>query len=100
MATLEEFKVQAEEEVEAEKPLKKNVNGVVMDFDDNDYAQMIIDRANYYYDEQENGYIRQRSMAYLPIEEQLDMQYWDSVNGTTNWKDHIDEVKTNNPKPS
>ena len=30
-----------------------------------------------------------RRIEYLPIEEQLDMQYWDSVNDTTKWKDHI-----------
>ena len=37
---------------------------------------------------------------YLPIEEQLDMQYWDAVNGTTTWKDHIAAVKAKYPKPS
>ena len=24
---------------------------------------------------------------------------WDSVNGTTNWADHIAQVKADNPKP-
>ena len=37
---------------------------------------------------------------YLPIEEQLDMQYWDAVNGTTTWKDHVAAVKAKYPKPS
>jgi hypothetical protein len=37
--------------------------------------------------------------VYPSIQEQLDMQYWDSVNGTTTWKDSIDTVKTENPKP-
>ena len=37
--------------------------------------------------------------VYPSIQEQLDMQYWDSVNGTTTWKDAIDTVKTENPKP-
>ena len=37
---------------------------------------------------------------YLPIEEQLDMQYWDAVNGTTTLKDHIAAVKAKYPKPS
>ena len=36
---------------------------------------------------------------YPSIEEQLDMQYWDAVNGTTTWKDAIAKVKTDNPKP-
>ena len=41
-----------------------------------------------------------RKNAYASIEDQLDMQYWDSVNGTTTWKDHIAKVKSDNPKPS
>jgi len=44
-------------------------------------------------------YARDRAAAYPPIQEQLDMQYWDSVNGTTTWKDAIAAVKTENPKP-
>jgi hypothetical protein len=26
------------------------------------------------------------------------MMYWDNVNGTTTWKDHIAQVKADNPK--
>jgi hypothetical protein len=33
------------------------------------------------------------------MQEQLDMQYWDGVNGTTTWQDAIEAVKTGNPKP-
>jgi len=44
-------------------------------------------------------YARDRATAYPSIQEQLDMQYWDSVNGTTTWKDAIAAVKTENPKP-
>jgi hypothetical protein len=29
----------------------------------------------------------------------FDMQYWDSVNGTTTWKDHVAAVKAKYPKP-
>ena len=43
-------------------------------------------------------YQRDRSTSYPSIQEQLDMQYWDSVNGTTKWKDAIAKVKTENPK--
>ena len=45
-------------------------------------------------------YQRDRATSYPSIQEQLDMQYWDSVNGTTKWKDAITKVKTDNPKPS
>ena len=38
-------------------------------------------------------YQRDRAKAYKPLEDQLDMQYWDNVNSTTIWKDHIAKVK-------
>ncbi|ANS04746.1 hypothetical protein [uncultured Mediterranean phage] len=41
-----------------------------------------------------------RREAYGSIGDQLDMQYWDSVNGTTVWADHIAAVKAAHPKPS
>ena len=43
--------------------------------------------------------IEDRRLAYGSIQDQLDMQYWDKVNGTTNWEDHIAKVKSDNPKP-
>ena len=45
-----------------------------------------------------NQYQRDRATAYPSIQEQLDMQYWDKVNGTTNWEDSITQIKTDNPK--
>ena len=44
-------------------------------------------------------YSRKRVEQYASIQDQLDMQYWDNVNGTTTWKDHIAKVKSDNPKP-
>jgi hypothetical protein len=46
----------------------------------------------------ETKYQRDRAIAYPSIQEQLDMQYWDKVNGTTNWEDTIQKVKLDNPK--
>jgi len=40
-----------------------------------------------------------RYLEYPSIQEQLDMQYWDSVNGTTTWADAIAAVKDAHPKP-
>ena len=40
----------------------------------------------------------QRDRVYPSIGEQLDMQYWDNVNGTTTWKDAVAKVKSDNPK--
>ena len=48
------------------------------------------------YDAQE--YARNRETAYASTGDQLDMQYWDSVNDTTTWKDHIASVKAQFPK--
>tara|TARA_R100000353_G_scaffold37140_3_gene29570 strand:+ start:1398 stop:1697 length:300 start_codon:yes stop_codon:yes gene_type:complete len=44
-------------------------------------------------------YKSDRAAAYASIGDQLDMQYWDAVNGTTTWKDHVAKVKKDNPKP-
>ena len=44
------------------------------------------------------AYARARAEAYAPIAEQLDMQYWDSVNGSRTWLDHIEAVKEAHPK--
>jgi hypothetical protein len=46
-----------------------------------------------------NAYKDQRATAYPTIQEQLDMQYWDGVNGTTIWADTVASVKSENPKP-
>ena len=40
----------------------------------------------------------QRDRVYPSIQDQLDMQYWDKVNGTTTWKDAVAKVKSDNPK--
>ena len=45
-----------------------------------------------------NQYQRDRATTYPSIQEQLDMQYWDKVNGTTNWENAIAKVKLDNPK--
>ena len=45
-----------------------------------------------------NQYQRDRATAYPTIQDQLDMQYWDNVNDTTNWEDAIAKVKADNPK--
>ena len=46
-----------------------------------------------------NQYQRDRATAYPSIQDQLDMQYWDNVNGTTNWEDAIAKVKSDIAKP-
>ena len=46
-----------------------------------------------------NKYQRDRADAYPSIQEQLDMQYWDAVNGTKKWQEAVAKVKADNPKP-
>ena len=36
-----------------------------------------------------------RKVEYGSIEDQMDMMYWDQVNGTTTWRDHVSAVKAN-----
>ena len=99
MATLEELTTEATAEIEAAKPLYKQVNNERLEFSDADYAQAKIDLGNHKWQEQQFGYIEARQQAYGSVQDQLDMQYWDGVNGTTTWADHIAKVKSDNPKP-
>jgi hypothetical protein len=100
MATLEELTVEATAEINAAKPLYKQINKQKLEFTVADYEQAIIDLANNKWNEQEFGYIQARQEAYGSIADQLDMQYKDLLNDTTTWKDHIAQVKSDNPKPS
>ena len=43
-------------------------------------------------------YIKDREKSYISTGDQLDMLYWDQVNGTTIWRDAIAKVKADNPK--
>lgn len=106
MATLEELTVTAQAEIDAKKTANggdgmfAQVNNVRREFTEAEYDQAVIDKANSDFDQQENGYKTARQEAYNSIQDQLDMQYWDSVNSTTTWADHIAQVKSDNPKPS
>ena len=99
MATLEELTVQATAEIEAAKPMYKQVNNERLEFNDADYAQSVTDLANSKWETQQFGYIQARQEAYGSVGDQLDMQYKDILNDTTTWKDHIAKVKSDYPKP-
>jgi hypothetical protein len=43
-------------------------------------------------------YQRDRAKEYPSIQEQLDLLYWDKVNGTDNWEQAIAAVKAEYPK--
>tara|TARA_R110002050_G_scaffold200550_1_gene335418 strand:- start:830 stop:1084 length:255 start_codon:yes stop_codon:yes gene_type:complete len=79
----------------------KNVNGIKIELTAEEEALRDIEEATAAtektaYDALQ--YQRDREVAYPAMADQLDMQYWDQVNGTTTWKDAIAKVKTDNPK--
>ena len=45
------------------------------------------------------SYQEDRRIKYPNFSDQLDMIYWDQVNGTTTFKDAIGKIKSDNPKP-
>lgn len=46
----------------------------------------------------EPSYIEKRVAEYPAIADQLDMIYWDKVNGTNLWQEKIAEIKAKYPK--
>jgi len=100
MATQEELQALADQEIDDAKPLYKQINSERIEFSEEDYAQAKIDLGNSKWQEQQFGYIQARQEAYGNLGSQLDMIYWDKVNNTTTWQDHIAQVKSDNPKPS
>ena len=84
----------------------KNANGDVFGFeDDGSQDHLIVDMV-----EMTDAEFAEHSKPELPsyqelrqadlpsIGDQMDMQYWDAMNGTTLWKDMITSVKTKHPK--
>tara|TARA_A100000172_G_scaffold65986_1_gene45521 strand:- start:44 stop:292 length:249 start_codon:yes stop_codon:yes gene_type:complete len=78
----------------------KIVNGVQVEMTAEEQAARETEEAAANTEQAANAYKRSRTKQYPSIKEQMDMQYWDSVNGTTKWKDAIAKVKADNPKPS
>ena len=99
MATLDELRTEATAEIEAAKPLFKQVDGKRLEFTDDDYDQAITDLANSKYDQQQNGYKIARQEAYKPIGDQLDAGLFGSDAKTSQWYLDIKTIKTDNPKP-
>ena len=102
--TIEQFRTEATAEIEANKPMKAQVNDEVREFTDAEYEQAIEDLAQSKLDEQDNGYKRSRQESYPAIPEQLDLLFHDMTAGkgdkTGEWYKAVNKVKTDNPKPS
>ena len=103
MATLEELTTEATAEIEAAKPLYKQVNNERLEFTDADYDQAKIDLGNSKWEAQQFGYISARQESYPALGEQLDMLYHDMTSGkgdkTGEWYKAIKKIKDDNPKP-
>ena len=102
--TIEQFRTEATSEIEANKPMKAQVNNEVREFTDAEYDQAIEDLAQSKLDEQNNGYARARQQSYPALGDQLDMLFHDMTAGkgdkTGDWNKAVKKVKDDNPKPS
>ena len=83
----------------------KDDNKIDVDQDNIDAARVELDKKKYQVQrtgkqEPEFPGVLTTDTIYASVQEQLDMQYWDAVNGTTTWKDHVAAVKAKYPKPS
>jgi hypothetical protein len=103
MATKEELQTQADAEIEAAKPMFKQVNSERLEFTDADYDQAKIDLGNSKWEAQQFGYIQARQEAFESIGNQLDQLFWDIDNNkldkTGEWYKAIKKIKDDNPKP-
>ena len=107
MATLAQWKTS----IKADNPsLTKMVDGNSIALSTAEYKKTIDEWAQASFDQevetaliadggQSAKYAQYRAAAYPSIADQLDMQYHDSVNGTTTWADAIAAVKTKYAKP-
>ena len=102
--TIEQFRTEATSEIEANKPMKAQVNNEVREFTDAEYDQAIEDLAQSKLEQQNNGYKQARLESYGSIGDQLDLLYHDMTAGkgdkTGEWYKAVKKVKDDNPKPS
>ena len=108
--TLEQFTAEAQAEIDALKTANggdgmwgQNSKGRY-EFTDAQYDQAVTDIAASRFDEQNNGYKRNRQESYPALGEQFDLLYHDMVAGkgdkTGEWFKAVKKVKDDNPKPS
>ena len=76
----------------------ENGSAIYKDTQDFTWSQVSAKKAELQTEYDNKQYQRDRADAYPSIQDQLDMQYHDAVDGTTTWKDAIAKVKTDNPK--
>jgi hypothetical protein len=77
----------------------ENGSAIFKDTQDFTWSQVSAKKAELQTDYDNKQYQRDRADEYPSIQDQLDMQYHDAVDGTTTWKDAVAKVKSDNPKP-
>ena len=101
---VEQAKKRVGAEIEAAKPMYKQVNNERLEFTDADYDQAKIDLGNSKWEAQQFGYIQARQESYPALSEQWDMLFHDMTSGkgdkTGEWYKAIKKIKDDNPKPS
>ena len=102
--TKEQLQTEADAEIEAAKPLYKQVNNERMEFEKADYDQAKIDLGNSKWEEQQFGYIAARQEAYPSIVDFVEAYTENEIGGDdTKWKAYktaYNKARSDNPKPS
>jgi hypothetical protein len=83
-------------------PRFNNINGERIQFTQAEETARDLEEAQYAVEQIElakTQYARDRAEAYPSLADQADMQFHDSVDGTTTWVDAITAVKAEFPKP-
>ena len=106
MATLEELKSTARAELQELRDTNgifKQVNNERLPITDEDFEQMIVDKANHDFDQQNNGYKYARQDAYPSVVEFMEAYTEKEIGGdSTKWDAYVvkyNQVRTDNPKP-
>ena len=76
----------------------KIVNGKSIEITESEQQQLLDEAAPFIAEQEARAWLDGRLADYPPIAEQLDMQYWDGINGTTLGADLITGIKTKYPK--
>jgi hypothetical protein len=102
----DDIQAEVEAELETLKPLTKNVNGEVVEYDDADYSAWVQNTTEGKYQIAAFGYKDSRRDAYGNIDDQLDELFKDIEAGhfgesakSSEWFLRISQVKSDNPKP-
>lgn len=95
---IEDFIQQATDEIEAQKPLNKDINGVVSELTDEEYSEKINNLAAILDDEAQNGWLKNRLEQYPSLQDCIHALL-DGGQTLTDLQAARQLVKDNNPKP-